>query len=1189
MAKEWQDYANDLITAEEKANQIRLNKLILHPLDKAFLTKMIDQCFRSNDMVRVADQIIFLLKRSAFPEFFNLWDIFLMWFFITLGHYFPRFSVPIIINTMRRDSENTILPGEKEILKAILRKKRQEGIRLNLVNLGQPIMGEEEATGRLHRITSYLKDPEVECVSLKISSILPQIQTLAFEYSLNQLIIRLSQIYRTAQSHYYTYKNGIQVPKFVNLDVEDYAEFELTKEAFKRTLDQIEFKNHTAGISLQSYLPNSLFVQKELTAWARKRVASGGNPVKLRIVKGANLEMEKVHASIHSWPLATFDTKQEVDANFKRMIDFGFQNNNYKAVQLGIASHNIFELAYAYQAAKSVNSLEYLTFEMLIGVAGHIQKVLRTIPLEMVLYAPVASKNEFINAISYLIRRLNENTSEDYFLRYASGLTSNSRDWYLLEKKFIDSYWHKEEETVVTHRNQDRNRESHLEKVGSYHLGKFNNEPKTDWSIASNRNWANQIRRKWKKSPGNIPVEIPLLIGSQEIRTGRKTRTCFDHSQSTGQIPIADFTLGDDRDVEAAIEAAKKDPECWRNKTHNEKHLVLSKAAIELRKSRADLIGATAATIGKSIVEVDREISDAIDFVEYYPHSLKAYIEIRNLNLKPKGLGVVISPWNYPIAASCGGIAAALATGNTVILKPSSKSVLSAWLVCQCFWNAGVSKNTLQFLPGPGEQIGKLLCTHPAVDFVILNCRTVTGMKLLATKADLNLFAETGAKNATIVTAVSDRYQAIDNIVCSAFSCGGQKSSATSLLILEKEVYEDPVFKRSLVDAARSFKTGSVWDFENRSGPLIAPPRNDLKRALTTLEEGESWALKPKNLADNPYLWSPGIKWDVQPGSFTHLTEFFGPILGVMKAQTIEHAIELSNQTLYGLTAGLECLDKRKQEYWKSKVNAGNLYINKSTIGAVTLRQPFGGTGKSALGPQIKVGGPNYVTQFLNFEEVGSPAEVATNYDRKLLRLTKSWMKKADHEEFKEFQKDIQKTVRALNSYLYHANHEFRIEKDFFHLRGQDNIFRYFPIGSLVIRVHPEDTLFDILARIVAAQIAHCKVMVSIPHDLETQKTRFMEHKKRKELISKVRIVRQSDEELIKMLPEIDRLRYADPSRVPVSVIIAAALLGQYIAKSKVMMEGRIELLHYYRSQSICHNYHRYGNLGTRAFDQSMS
>jgi RHH-type proline utilization regulon transcriptional repressor/proline dehydrogenase/delta 1-pyrroline-5-carboxylate dehydrogenase len=526
---------------------------------------------------------------------------------------------------------------------------------------------------------------------------------------------------------------------------------------------------------------------------------------------------------------------------------------------------------------------------------------------------------------------------------------------------------------------------------------------------------------------------------------------------------------------------------------------------------------------------------------------------------------------------------AALAAGNTVVFKPSSDATLVAWVLCQCFWRAGISQNILQLVPCAGATIATKLTHHPEVDFIILTGGTDTGLSILKQRPDILLAAETGGKNATIVTAMSDRDQAISNVLYSAFGNSGQKCSATSLLILEPEVYEDADFKKHLVDAARSIRTGSAWDFYNKIGPLIRPPQDDLKRALTVLEPGESWALRPQNVDDNPFMWTPGIKWDVRPQSYTHMTEFFGPLLGVMRADDLDHAIELVNQTGYGLTSGLESLDPREVYHWQERIKAGNLYINRSTTGAVTLRQPFGGMGKSALGAGMKAGGPKYVVQFMEFEEIGPPTGGPIQNPHPLLNLARQWQEQLVKGEFQEIEADIQKSIGAIKSYSDQVEREFSRKRDYFRLRGQDNILRYLPVGTVVIRLHEDDNLFETLARIAAVIISGCRLRISSPKDLDNQVIRFLHTKEGQRLIGSQPVVFELDKELVKSIPKIDRIRYAAPQRVPQEIRRAAAETEFYIACNPVMMDGRIELLQYYRQQSICNNYHRYGNLGERA------
>ena len=1083
------------------------------------------------------------------------------------------------------DSSHAVIPGETDAFQIYLQKRKRQRVRVNINHLGEAVLGEEEARTQLHQYLRDLKNPNIEYISVKISTIFSQILPLAYDHSVNIISKRLAELYRTATAHHFTRADGSRVPKFVNLDMESYRDLAITAAAFMRALDQPELKHYSAGMALQAYLPDSYGMLQEITSWARKRVEAGASPVKIRIVKGANMEMEKVEAAIFDWPPAPYDTTLSTDANYKRMIDFGMTPENIQAVRLGVASHNLFELAYAYLRAKKNKVLPYFSFEMLEGMADHVRRAIQETGQEVVLYAPVATRAQFISAIGYLIRRLDENSGQRNFLRHISRLHTKSRAWQVLVDRFADSVYQKSHAGQTPHRQQNRLTEKFPPHMGTYLKSEFKNEPNTDWSLTANRRWAETIRQKWKKSLHDNPIEIPLVLGGEEIFADHEIKACRDPSQIDANVIVARFALGNAADVNRAVAIAKADPDGWRRKILKDRHQTLSKVAMEIRRARGELMGAAAANTGKVFPESDVEVSEAVDFAEYYPHSAKAFADIENIRCRGKGVGVVISPWNFPIAIPCGGIAASLAAGNTVIFKPSSEAVLVAWELCQCFWRAGVSKQVLQFLPCSGATTGNQLVGHRDVDFIILTGGTATGLGILKRRPHTFLAAETGGKNATIVSAMSDRDQAVSNVIYSAFGNSGQKCSATSLLILEKEVYDDPQFKKHLIDAARSIRTGSAWDFENKMGPLIRPPQGELAKALTRLEPGETWALKPENKNNNPYMWSPGIKWDVQPGSITQMTEFFGALLGVMRAEDLNNAIEMANQTGYGLTSGLESLDPREQAQWKDRIKSGNLYINRGTTGAVTLRQPFGGMGKSALGAGFKAGGPKYVAQFMHAEETGTPTVGALQNSHPLLQLSQYWQQKLDRGEFESLESDISKTIRAIKSYLYHAEQEFSREIDYFHLRGQDNILRYLPVGTVVVRLREKDSLFETLARIAAVKITGCRLIISVPKGMQTGVTRFLDQKEGGRLIGDSPVLSEKDDALNSHIPEIDRIRFAAADRVPMEVYEAAADTGFYIARSPVMMEGRIELLQYYRQQSICHTYHRYGNLGDRSVE----
>ena len=256
------------------------------------------------------------------------------------------------------------------------------------------------------------------------------------------------------------------------------------------------------------------------------------------------------------------------------------------------------------------------------------------------------------------------------------------------------------------------------------------------------------------------------------------------------------------------------------------------------------------------------------------------------------------------------------------------------------------------------------------------------------------------------------------------------------------------------------------------------------------------------------------------PGSQTHLTEFFGPLLGVMRAENLKQAVDLVNQTGYGLTSGIESLDRREQAFWQERVQAGNLYINRGTTGASVLRQPFGGMGKSALGAGIKVGGPHYVTQFLEAEDAAAPSTGPLTRPHPLLRLAQRWQLGLDGEKFGAEAGDIRKIILAIRSYLYHVEREFGRELDHVNLRGQDNVLRHLPVGTVAVRLHPADTLFDALARIAAVKATGNRLRVSVPKALDTPAARFLYGPEGLRLTGRDPVFQESDADLIAGMPD---------------------------------------------------------------------
>lgn len=1148
-------------TVQDRRHQTEIARLIEDPLGKAFTTQITDQCFRSEDPKRAADQLVYILKKFGIPRFFSFSKRFKMLLFKWFAKFSPSVFVPLTQRLIRQETSQVILPGESSKLVKHLQQRKNEGIRINLNHLGEAILGEDEA---LHRLELYLSDlakPEIEYISIKISTLYSQLNLLSREHTLRVLSERLKRLYRSAQQHACRRVDGVLVPKFINLDMEEYRDLRLTMDLFCNTLDDPEFLSLSAGIVLQSYLPDSYKFQQELTEWALQRIAKGGAPIKIRIVKGANLAMEQVEASLRKWPQAPFPTKLQVDANFKQMVLYGCQQKYAKAVCLGIGSHNLFDIAYAL-LLRSENSVEpYICFEMLEGMADPIRRVVQRAAGDILLYCPTATQEEFQFAVAYLVRRLDENTAADNFLRNAFSMIPGTKIWQDQANLFSLSCQQIGKIDGTPRRQQNRlNEMFHLAACNA-----FENEADTDWSLRQNCEWAKNIMCKW--SQYKIPL-IPLVIGNKKITQGKEE---VGLDPSNPDKAFYQYISADSIQADQALLSGEASFKQWSKESIEKRSFLLGEVAKNLRHKRGDLIGAMVANTGKTIPEADVEVSEAIDFAEYYRRSLEEVVSMQDLAWSPKGIIIVAPPWNFPCSIPAGCILAALAAGNVVIFKPAPEAVLVGWELAQSFWEAGISQNVLQFVPCPDEPVGSQLIKDPRVAAVLLTGSTSTAKLFLNMRPALDLIAETGGKNSIIVSNLSDRDLAIKDIIHSAFGHAGQKCSACSLVICEAEVYDDPKFRQTLKDAASSLLVGSQWDLATRINPMIRSPNSTLIKGLTQLDEGETWLLEPKQDGKNPNLWSPGIKLGVRQGSFTYSNELFGPLLGVMRADNLDHAIELANGTSFGLTSGLHSLDEREHKYWMERIEAGNLYINRGITGAIVQRQPFGGCKQSSFGKGAKAGGPNYLIQLMNPKQVELPAE-RSHPNQGVMAIY------SEIENKSNFANQLSLWNASTNSYAFFWNHYFQKKHDPSCLLGQDNFLLYVPHAQMTLRVQTNDDMFDVLRVIAAAVTCHLALEVSG----DSEKIGPMMGGEWRQLNSKINVIAENEAQFINRMSQgyIKRLRSLnEPSR---DVLIAAADVACNRNTGPVMANGRVELLHYLREVVISYDYHRYGNLGTR-------
>ncbi|MDD2797920.1 MAG: bifunctional proline dehydrogenase/L-glutamate gamma-semialdehyde dehydrogenase [Bacteroidales bacterium] len=1153
-AKQFLAQSENEITKEERKEQKKYAILVQRPNDKMLLSKMLDESSQIRNNAKLARRIKIIIERYGVPQFLNTTDTFMLRLFASFGYLFDFIAVPIFKKRLRSDTSRVIINEKPSLLNRHLNDRKKDHIGQNVNLLGEVVLGNGEAANRYYHYLEALKDPRINYISIKISGIYAQINPLNYAQNKIDLCERLARIYQQAIDYPYLEESGEPKSKFVNLDMEEYKDAELTMDVFMTVLSMPQFKKFQAGIVVQAYLPDAVHFQTELLEFAKKRFAEGGSPLKMRLVKGANLQMESIVSSLKGWENPIYETKVEVDANYLHILDEALKPENAKVMHIGVASHNFFSLGYAFLLSQKNGVEEFVTFEMLEGMANHLTRAMRALGKQIILYTPVVKDEHFLNAVSYLVRRLDENTGKDNFLSYSFNLRYDSKEWNFLKEQFEKAVSMKDAIDTTPRRTQ--NRKTYSTVISN--LEEFKSESDTNFDLTPNRLWAEEIRKNWKKSPNDEPFQIPIQVGENEF-TSEKKVSYIDHSQKE-KVTVCEASLSNLEQVKSMIEIAENDASNWRKTSLEDRNKILHQVAENLSSSRGDLIGCMSAITGKTFGEGDVEVSEAIDFCRYYPISMKRFEQLNTVSMTPKGVVLVIPPWNFPLAIPVGGVAAALTGGNTVILKPATVALPVAWAFAKCFWDAGVPKDALQVVCTDGREPLNYLTAHSAIKHIILTGGTDTAFRLLENNPTCPLSAETGGKNAIILTASGDRDHAIQNIVTSAFSNAGQKCSACSLLLLEKEVFNDPDFKTKLTDAVKSMQVGGAWNGGTVVGPMITAENDKLLHAINHLEEGESWLVAPEFVDEQHFILKPCVKWGVKPTSYTFQTELFAPLLSVVCIDDLKQGIEFVNRSEYGLTSGLQSLDEAEQELWKNSIEAGNLYINRGITGAIVSRQPFGGMKRSAFGGGIKAGGPNYVSCFVNIEE-----------NQKMIS------EKSSNKEFELFNSllDEKEQIRfqtAVASYQKAYEEEFSQERDIHHLMGEQNIFRYLPLRNIVLRVNENDSVCDILMILAASTIA--KTPISLSLSKEDQKLSAL----RKCSKSDCSIYVQTEKAFLVEMENFDRIRTCT-SKLSDKMYHEAARLGKYIATAKPLTEGRLELLHYLKEQSVTFEYHRYGSI----------
>ena len=1079
----------------DKASRKRFTRLFKDPKAISVTVSLTDEVMR----ITSAKDSVRILRKAAKDSTvagFGLFNTFGLKLIASISRVLPKPVLFAVHTQVKLLSKGIILPAESKKLSRQIKKRAKKGIRLNINVLGEAVLGEDEANERFERVMQMMQRPEVDYVSVKLSSVASQIISLDRNGTLERVSEKLRHIYRTS----------IATNTFVNLDMEEFRDLRLTVDAFKLVLNEGEFKNLYAGLVLQAYLPESHEVFAELVDWSLERHKQSGGVVKIRLVKGANLAMEKAEAELHGWVAAPYQSKADVDASYSRLLDTALRSEHAKAVRIGVASHNLFHIAFALEIAKKRNVMEQLDLEMLEGMANPEALAIAKRSMRILLYAPVTRADDFASAVAYLVRRLDENTAVENYLRSSFEIGTNPAKFNEQSDRFLASASQRHEISTksIRHKNHKFEINDGFENAPNADITKLDFLNKLDKEIAAVL---------------KLPIEeIPIVIDGKEI---------FDRTQIEGNDPGDNakvwykYSVAKLSDIDTAVKVAKKSVVGWNEIGANDRAVILKKFGQIAHDEQEESIAIMSRDAGKTVSEADPEVSEAIDFANYY--ALSAISLDLERQSSPVGVVVVVPPWNFPYAIPTGGICAALAAGNTVIFKSAPETVATSWHLVNQLWKAGVPKNVLQFVSTEDNEVGQALVSHEDVNAVILTGGYSTALLFASWKNELNLLAETSGKNSMVLSACCDIDVAVKDLVQSAFGHAGQKCSAASLAIVDKNIYENPNFKKQLIDAVKSLKVGPGYNYSTMVGPIIKSAESNLQRALTQLDEGEQWLLKPEQLDEAGLLWSPGVKTGVKPGSWSHLNEWFGPVLAIMVSPDLETSVNWQNATDYGLTAGIQSLDPKECEYWIENVEAGNLYVNRGVTGAIVNRQPFGGWRRSSVGATAKAGGANYVATLRNWNQMKHflPMKEAAN----------KWLKSTgemaiDHSGL-SVEQNIQRYRRFKKGFLVRI--ESGTSKD------ELDFLNWLKVDLGVITRLSSDSLIPGLANLVV----------------------------------------ESADEFAHHAKEFDRVRWLSAEVPPVNELMKN---GISCDRRPITSRGDIEISRWFLEQSVSITQHRYGN-----------
>jgi RHH-type proline utilization regulon transcriptional repressor/proline dehydrogenase/delta 1-pyrroline-5-carboxylate dehydrogenase len=885
---------------------------------------------------------------------------------VRLARIVPWLSSMVLRRNVSGMARQFIAGKNPDDVMKTLRKRRQQNIGFTVDLLGEAVVSEIETDAYAARCSELLEhlaretrgwtDPlgtnselfPVVNFSVKISALYSQMNPADPADAIAHLAPKLRPILRRAR----------ELGAFINFDMESYAHKNTTLELFKTLCTEPEFNDWPhAGIVTQAYLRDAEKDLRDLIEWGRAR----GTRFTVRLVKGAYWDYEKIKSRQNGWDCPVYLQKPESDVNFETLTRILLENASIVTAAFG--SHNVRSIAHAQALAEELGiDRSRFEFQFLYGMAGPIKRALVEMGYRVREYCPVG---ELLPGMSYLVRRLLENTSNEGFLRAKFSEHVSAKELLRDPGEIIRPTESADRKTRLQGGPQGVERPPD---------GVYKNSPLVNFVYKESQE---QMQAALRDVRNRLGRKFPLVINGEKIWTDKLTPSVNPSAPNEIVGYAAEAGIPE---AERAVKAARGAFEKWSRTLFEERAQLLERAAAILDRRRFELSALEVFEVGKPWAEADGDIREAIDFCHFYAHQARLIGRPRLTqqvpgeesyqHYWPRGVALVIAPWNFPMAILCGMVSAALVTGNTAIMKPSEQSLNIGAMLMEIFEEAGVPPGALNFLNGRGSVIGAHLVDHKDVDLIAFTGSREVGLGIWESAGKTregqrelkHVICEMGGKNAMIVDSDADLDEAIVDSIYSAFGYQGQKCSALSRLIVLEENY-DRVTER-LLNAAASLRIGNPEAPGIMVGPVIDEAA--YRRILEYIDIGKSeatLAYQAKDLPPQGYFIPPTIFTGVKPDMRIAREEIFGPVLSVLKVRDLDEAIEVANGTDYALTGGFFSRSPANIERVKAQLEAGNVYINRSCTGAIVGRHPFGGFKMSGGG--TKAGGADYLLQFL--------------------------------------------------------------------------------------------------------------------------------------------------------------------------------------------------------------------------------